>query len=86
MWPPALLLALSDLQIVSGPDSIAAFAPINNSLSLQTFSISAKLFDIPTGAEVGVFASVCTFTGKRQLENMAAAVVSTTRISMSLAD
>ncbi|WIA32393.1 hypothetical protein OEZ86_003222 [Tetradesmus obliquus] len=50
------------LSIVAGPDSIAAFAPINNSLSLQTFSISAKLFDIPTGAEVGVFASVCTFT------------------------
>ncbi|WIA12263.1 hypothetical protein OEZ85_012327 [Tetradesmus obliquus] len=40
------------LSIVAGPDSIAAFAPINNSLSLQTFFISAKLFDIPTGAEI----------------------------------
>uniref|UniRef100_A0A383VX15 Dirigent protein n=1 Tax=Tetradesmus obliquus TaxID=3088 RepID=A0A383VX15_TETOB len=31
-------------------------------MKLSTFSISAKLFDIPTGVEVGVFASVCTFT------------------------
>uniref|UniRef100_A0A383VX08 Dirigent protein n=1 Tax=Tetradesmus obliquus TaxID=3088 RepID=A0A383VX08_TETOB len=50
------------LSIVAGPDTWAIFNPINNSLNLQQSAISAKVFDAPTGAEIGAFDSVLTFT------------------------